>query len=224
VVCVSFRNFGLSQNGLLIIRSNRNSTSPSLPSGSVQSLLERAESDVLILYDCCHSAASRTGPFDRINIGVKEVIAACGYESVAAEVDQHSFTKALIQSLAEFSQGLPFSVGELHTRVLDRLKCWAPCLAQDEEERFVRHSNGRLAYEHQPRKTPVYSIICETAPRRSIVLSPFKPSELPPNHCQQAGQVEQAANGNYPVKRKKNTSDDLERKRKQSHWYLSPFV
>lgn len=49
-------------------------------------------------------------------------------------------------------------------------------MAQNEDGNFARHSDGRLAYEHQPRKTPIYSILCETEPCRSIVLAPLRGS------------------------------------------------
>jgi hypothetical protein len=137
-------------------------------------LLEESQSDVLLLYDCCHSAPTRTNRCLQSRKSVTEAISACGYETIAPEVDQHSFSRALIQTLAAASQGLPFSVGELHTWVLGRLKCWLPSLAQNEDGNFIRHADGRLVYEHQPRRTPIYSILCETEPRRSIVLAPLR--------------------------------------------------
>jgi hypothetical protein len=136
-------------------------------------MLEEADADVLLLLDCCHSAAVPTTDCQQRTGGVVEVIAACGYETVAAEVDQHSFTKALTDILAMASKGRPFSVGELHSRVLSRLKCWTPQLATDGEGKYIENADGRLLYERQPRRTPIYSILCETMPRRSIVLGPL---------------------------------------------------
>jgi len=133
-------------------------------------MLEEADADVLLLLDCCHSAAVPTTDCQQRTGGVVEVIAACGYETIAAEVDQHSFTKALTDILAMASKGLPFSIGELHSRVLSRLKCWTPQLATDGEGNYIENAEGRLLYERQPRRTPIYSILCETRPRRSIVL------------------------------------------------------
>jgi hypothetical protein len=133
-------------------------------------MLEEADADVLLLLDCCHSAAVPTTDCQQRTGGVVEVIAACGYETIAAEVDQHSFTKALTDILAMASKGLPFSIGELHSRVLSRLKCWTPQLATDGDGNYIENAEGRLLYERQPRRTPIYSILCETRPRRSIVL------------------------------------------------------
>jgi hypothetical protein len=55
-----------------------------------------------------------------------------------------------------------------------RLKCWTPDLARDRDGNFIPNPNKRLAYERQPRKTPVYSILRESEPRRSIVLQPLQ--------------------------------------------------
>jgi hypothetical protein len=138
-------------------------------------MLEEADADVLLLFDCCHSAAVPTTDSQQRSTGVMEVISACGYDEIAPEVDEHSFTKALTHTLAIASKGLPFSVGHLHSRTLSKLKCWSPALLK-QGGKYVENAQGRLLYEHQPRKTPVYSIICETNPRRSIILEPMPPS------------------------------------------------
>jgi hypothetical protein len=133
-------------------------------------LLEESDSDVLLLYDCCHSAiipicGTRPGKG-----GVTEVIAACGFEATAPEVDEHSFTTALTHSLRVLSRETPFSVAQLHAQTLSRLKCWSPG--------FEKRPGGEYVYERQPRRTPIYSILSETNPRRSIVLGQL-PLELP---------------------------------------------
>jgi hypothetical protein len=137
-------------------------------------MLEEADSDVLLLFDCCHSAALPTTDSQQQSTGVKDVISACGYDEIAPEADEHSFTKALTDTLAIASKGEPFSVGHLHSRTLSKLKCWSPSLLK-KDGNYVENAEGRLLYEHQPRKTPVYSIICETNPRRSIILAPMPP-------------------------------------------------
>ncbi|KAF8856019.1 hypothetical protein BDZ45DRAFT_484443 [Acephala macrosclerotiorum] len=157
--------------------ANRSNSQPAISSGGTQSLFEEADADVLLIYDCCHSAGVPTVGSTVPTTGQKtkghavEIIAACGYETVAPEVDQHSFTKALTEILALSSKGEPFSVGILHSRVLGKLKCWAPSLQIDKKGKFVEDTEGRLLYERQPRRTPIYSIVCETEPRRSILLS-----------------------------------------------------
>ena len=136
-------------------------------------MLEEADADALLLFDCCHSAAVPTADCPQRTGGVVEVIAACGYETIAAEVDQHSFTKALTCVLAMASQGLPFSIGVLHSQVSSRLKCWTPELTTDEKGNFIKNGEGNLLLERQPRRTPIYSIICATRPHRSIILGPI---------------------------------------------------
>ncbi|KAH7399937.1 hypothetical protein BKA64DRAFT_469653 [Cadophora sp. MPI-SDFR-AT-0126] len=70
---------------------NRSAHSPYLPARGIQSKFEEAFADSLLLYDCCNSAASTTSPSCRGHKGVTEVMAACGYEAIAAEVGEHSF-------------------------------------------------------------------------------------------------------------------------------------
>jgi uncharacterized membrane protein YjfL (UPF0719 family) len=159
--------------GLLTSNRNRPHPSISLPSGGIQCLLEEASSDVLLLYDCCHSATVPTCSSGRG--GVTEVIAACGYETTAPEVDEHSFTKALLDILILDSE-FPFSVGRLHSRILSNLKCWSP---------GVKALNGQKLKQWQPRRTPVYTLLSETRPRRSIVLGPLPLQEQPPSNSPQ---------------------------------------
>ncbi len=135
-------------------------------------MLEETDSDVLLLYDCCNSASISTSGSGPGKGGVKEVIAACGFEAIAPEVGEHSFTEALIHTLKVLSRNEPFSVAQLHAQTLSRLRCWSPELET--------RPNGEYVYERQPRRTPIYSILSETIPRRSIVLAPLL---APPNTC-----------------------------------------
>jgi hypothetical protein len=137
---------------------NQKDESSSLPSGGVQSLLEEADADVLILLDSCHSAITTVGASYKTTGGVKEVIAACGYETIAPGVSPHSFTKSLAEVLALASKEGPISVGEVHSQVLTRLKCWVPSLKFDKEGQF-EDAKGDLVVDRKYRPTPVYSII-----------------------------------------------------------------
>ena len=58
-------------------------------------MLQEAHSDVLILLDCCAAASSVV----EAGSGVTEPKAACGFETVAPGVGQHSFTRSLIEEL-----------------------------------------------------------------------------------------------------------------------------
>ena len=160
-------------NGVNGVSRNRDMKSPSLPSGGVQSLMEEADADALLLFDCCNAAATTTSKLQQDQRGVTEAIAACGYETFAPEVGEHSFTNALIETLATASKGMPFSVGYLHNRILNRLKCWVPCIERDNKGKMREDVDGRLEYERQPRRTPIYSLLVESKPRRSILLAPL---------------------------------------------------
>lgn len=152
---------------------NRLPGSGSLPSKGIQSKFEEADADVLLLYDCCNSAATTASPSHQGHKSVTEVIAACGYETVAPEVGEHSFSNALTEILAATSKGPSISVAELHARVLNRLKCWSPSFLKDEAGKFSDDETGRLKRELQRRRTPIYGLLCETEPRRSIAFGPL---------------------------------------------------
>jgi hypothetical protein len=151
--CVSQHDQHKRQIANILFR-NREPASATLPSSGIQSLLEEADADVLFLYDCCHSAALPTSDTQSQDSGgVKEVLAACGFESIAPGVDKHSFTKALIETLALASRKLTFSIPELHSRVLSRIMGWTPGLMKDEDGKFVKITEGpgrgRLALDIQ---------------------------------------------------------------------------
>jgi hypothetical protein len=179
-------------------------------------MLEESDADVLLLLDCCYSAALPTTGSHRRSGGTVEVIAACGHDAIAAEVDEHSFTRALISELAMSSESLPFSIGVLHSRVFSRLKCLVDELATDEEGKYVKNGDGRLIYKRQPRKTPIHSIICETIPRRSIILGPLptlSSSSSPASDLSTPGSSATSlppldtSNGNARKKRKRSVED-----------------
>lgn len=85
---------------------------------AVQHYLENIECDVLFLYDCCRSIHNMAGI---ATSGIKEALAAGGFETNAAEVGPHSFTHLLIQGLAHAaSERRPISVSDLHEQMLSR--------------------------------------------------------------------------------------------------------
>lgn len=121
----------------------------------LQTMLEQARSDVLILLDCCAAASSAAGS----GTGVTEVIAACGFESTAPGVGEHSFTRSLIEELKHLSYGPSFSAALLHNKVLSRMKYFKP--------RFATGGN------REQRRTPVYILLANERKRRSIELTPM---------------------------------------------------
>ena len=123
--------------------------------------LEETKSDVLILLDCCHAGGSSGDA----NKGTKEVIAACGFESWAPGVGDHSFTKSLIEEFEYLSTGPAFSASILHSRVLDRIKYWNP--VYNAKEREVEGTDGRFR-DKERRKCPVHISLNKDTMRKSI--------------------------------------------------------
>ena len=124
-------------------------------------MLEEAESDVLILLDCCTAASSAAGTGN----GITELIAACGFETWAPGVGEHSFTRSLIDELNHWSRvSTPLTAAMLHNQVISRVKYWNP--------RFNTPSRQESFKER--RKTPVYIVLSNEAKKRSIELLPFE--------------------------------------------------
>jgi methylenetetrahydrofolate reductase (NADPH) len=120
--------------------------------GGIQTLLEEAPCDVLILLDCC---ASGTASASEGN-GVNEVISACAYNQIANGVGPYSFTSALVVELKKLSRKSYFSVGELYRNIFLRV--------QNREEVL----GGRRAGRHP---APIHLILTQDDPPRSIQLS-----------------------------------------------------
>ncbi|KAK3167553.1 hypothetical protein OEA41_010680 [Lepraria neglecta] len=143
----------------MVVHSTDAAESATVQWSGLQNTLEYAESDVLTLLDCCAAASSVAGA----GSGVTEVIAACGFETWAPLVGEHSFTRSLIDELRYWSYGPPLSVAMLHNKVLSRIKYWKP--------RFG--ASG----DHERRKTPIYMILANEGKQRSIELKPL-PSQF----------------------------------------------
>lgn len=128
-------------NFSLTLNSSTDANSPTVDWSHVQSLFERALSDVLVLLDCC--AAVSSAPKRGHNSGVMETIAACGFEGRAPPPGEHSFTTSLIEVLEDWENVPSFSVTMLHSAVLNVLK----------SRRKERCINGQ---KMEWRSTPVY--------------------------------------------------------------------
>ena len=148
---------------------NRQRNSPALISNGIQALFEAADCDALLLYDCCHSANTAITPAKSLR-GATELIVACGFEGIAAEVGEHSFTNALIEVLALSSSGSSFSASQLHIRIVQQLKKWSPLPTRDSFGKFVRDSFGRPVMEPQRRQTPVYCNLTPDGGPKAIML------------------------------------------------------
>ena len=135
--------------------------SPTIKWLGIQNMLEQAESDVLILLDCCAGASSAA----EAGNGVTEVIAACGFETWAPGVSEHSFTRSLIEELQLWSDKPSNTVAMLHMRVLATMKHWKP-----------RTGGTRV---NERRKTPIHTVLGNQGHPRSIQLIPLPIEDLP---------------------------------------------
>ena len=141
--------------------STEKGNSPEVQWYGLQTMLEQAKSDVLILLDCCAAASSATGN----GTGITEIIAACGFEAWAPGVGQHSFTRSLIDELRYLRRTSPYSTSLLHNKVLSRVEYWKP-----------RYDSS--ARHQEMRKTPIYIVISNEPRPRSIELEPRLPQLL----------------------------------------------
>ena len=88
---------------------------------------------------------------------MKEIIAACGFETWTPAVGQYSFTRALIDELTRWSHHTNLTAATLHGKIVTRMKDWP---------RFEPTTRFEL------RKTPVHITISDKGAGRSIGLSP----------------------------------------------------
>lgn len=116
-------------------------------------MLEEAQSDVLLLLDCCNAGIANTDE----GRGVTELISACAYNSKANGVGYYSFTQALVLELKALALRSCFSVGDLFSKVYRRSQSRIP----DDEFGAERHP------------APIHLVLTSDGPyRRSIQLSP----------------------------------------------------
>lgn len=141
----------------MVACSNQKPGAATVQWSSIQTNLEEADSDVLILLDCCAAASSAGGSGN----GITEVIAACGFEDYAPGVGEHSFTRSLIEELRYYGQRPgPISTAFLHNKVLARAKkSWNP-----------RYATGGT---QERRKTPIHIHLADRSKQRCIELTPL---------------------------------------------------
>jgi len=144
---------------------------------SIQVYLENAECDVLFLYDCCHSI--HTGGGDSYSGGVKEAMAAGGFETIAADVGEHSFTYLLTHQLARAAaQSQPISVSDIHGYLLAGLGNYTRRLVVDNCRKLVLDDNKRPRFEPPVRRTPVHYFLSQK--HESIKFAPLRQDESSP--------------------------------------------
>ncbi|KAI4257149.1 MAG: hypothetical protein L6R42_005834 [Xanthoria sp. 1 TBL-2021] len=136
---------------------------------SIQTMLEEADSDVLVLLDCC-TAASSGGGYSKgttteiiaaCGFGAPEIIAVCAFGAFAPGVGEHSFTRSLIEELRWYAQRPgPISTPFLYNKVLARAKkSWNPGYTTDG------------SYEW--RRTPIHIHLADRSNQRCIELTPL---------------------------------------------------
>lgn len=137
--------------------------------------VDDASPDVLFLYDTCHSANGH-GSVESSRSAIA-LLAACGFESVAAEIGPHSFTYALIQELSEAArQQKAVSVPQLHSSLLNRLHLQRQeVLLQKRDGKIcIRTTNdGIPLFEHPVWRTPIYIQLSQNTRPRPIMLAPL---------------------------------------------------
>jgi hypothetical protein len=106
---------------LTVFRSWQNKKKPKCSTVTwtgIQQALHQAQSDVLILLDCCSSGIGDVGEGN----GVTELMSACAFDVVANGVGHYSFTKALTTELRLLSKKSSFPVGELYANIYCRIQ------------------------------------------------------------------------------------------------------
>ena len=94
----------------------------------IQADLQHAQSDALILLDCCYAGTVVGGEGN----GVTELLAACDFNSQANGVGQYSFTSSLIIELEEMARQIQtnkresFPIGEIWTKMFLRIQSYIP--------------------------------------------------------------------------------------------------
>jgi hypothetical protein len=124
---------------------------PTVKWSGIQNVLERADSDILLL-DCCHSGTANTNE----GHGVTELISAGAYNTKANGVGPYSFTNALILELEALAWKRRFSTAELYNNIFCRIQLRMP----DDDSNTERHT------------APVHIVLTnDTQYRRSIHIS-----------------------------------------------------
>jgi hypothetical protein len=125
---------------------------PTVKWSGIQNVLEEAESDVLLLLDCCHSGTANTNE----GRGVTELISAGAFNTKANGVGPYSFTNALILELEALASKRRFSTAELYNNIFCRIQ--------------LRMPEDNLKSERHP--APVHLVLTNDSQyRRSIHLS-----------------------------------------------------
>ena len=103
-------------------RRSVNCQLPTVKWSGIQNVLEEAQSDVLLLLDCCHSGTANTNE----GHGVTELISAGAFNTKANGVGPYSFTNALVLELQALALKRSFSTAELYNNIFCRIQLRMP--------------------------------------------------------------------------------------------------
>lgn len=117
-------------------------------------MLENSTADVLLLLDCCSPMGGGGSVHGTTS---KLVLAACGFRSEAPGVGEHSFSRALIQELLK-SPLQPFTMAELHHRILNRLRNMVPDHRGEQRETPVLSVLGEGGYSDPSIRLVSYAV------------------------------------------------------------------
>jgi len=158
----------------------------------IQSDLEYATSDVLIILDCCKSGKG-TGESSHCS-SVTELIAACNYETMANGVGVFSFTHHLNLDLrARALTRQPFTAAELYDDIYNRMQ--SHMMKGFKDERYPapvhlfltrdQHSRNRsielTPLKHESLSAGALDSTCSTQSQPTIVTLPGSPPPLHPH-------------------------------------------
>ncbi|KAK1760077.1 hypothetical protein QBC47DRAFT_349 [Echria macrotheca] len=152
--------------------SSRRTQGKTIFSGGILSNFEEAESDTLLLFDCCHAFYPLNRPTGS-GRNIIEVIAAVGFgnAALAAEPGVDSFSYHLDEALALAKRRGPFKVADLHMAIMTRLFVDPPNRCIDSENKYIRDECGPVEYKSQ-RQCPVHYWL--SGAQRSITLAPLE--------------------------------------------------
>ncbi|GAB1314653.1 hypothetical protein MFIFM68171_04863 [Madurella fahalii] len=140
-------------------------------SGSILSTIEEAESDFLLLFDCCNAYHPPNRP-SGAGRNVIEVISAVGFgAAVAAEPGTDSFTHHLDEALALAKSRGPLKVVDLYMHIINRLFPEAPSRLRSGSS-FVVDRNGAPVEQKSRRQCPVHYWL--SGRPKSITLAPLR--------------------------------------------------
>lgn len=123
---------------------------------ALQVNLEQAESDVLLLLDCCAAGSAIS---TCRGSATKELLVACGFETRTPGVGNRSFTHNLVEELKVLKDRGPFTVAVLHAAITRRI---------------IEQSSQRTTNRREPEtKSPHHYILTNDRYRRSIELFPL---------------------------------------------------